>query len=318
MQIGEFTLESRIRRGSTGEVWRGAHIPTGKKVIVKFFSAETNGVAEKIFRLNNEAMLFGRLRYPGAPEPVKAGMADGMAYIALSPGDGECLMDILKRQKVLPESAALRHTKDIACFLEFAWEKHRVVHRNVKPSNIFISSDGRAAIFDMSLAKSASDNMSISRKGLVLGTRGFMSPEQEEGLELDHRSDIFTLGLNLCVMVTGLMPGDDWSGQAAGVSGHCAALIAKMTAGRKEDRQRTWREAIDDINAVMEGRSPAANRPAPPPGSPGGGAPQKTKQFPQNPDQYKTTLKLTSFANPEKKDAPAPRHGRTVILKKRV
>lgn len=208
--VGRYRIERRIGEGAMADVYR-AHDPSIDRVIaIKILKAEFRQNPEIAARFLREAKAAGALSHPNIVTIYDVGAVDGYPYIAMELLDGEPLDEVIRRLGRLPVPVVTRVGHQLAKALEYA-HGLGVVHRDIKPSNIMICDNGRTAkILDFGIARMgeadrvrAEVNMLRTQVGQVLGTPRYMSPEQALGLEIDHRSDLFSLGVVLYEMITG-------------------------------------------------------------------------------------------------------------------
>ena len=155
-------------------------------------------------RFYQEAKAAGRLSHPNIVTIYDVGKSGDVAYIAMEFLQGQELRDIMNKGGLLPVDQVLDIAAQVAQGLAYAHE-HDIVHRDVKPSNIMVSSDGHVKITDFGIARMASSAVR-TQTGTVLGSPKYMSPEQVLGKAIDQRSDIFSLGVMLYEMLTGQAP----------------------------------------------------------------------------------------------------------------
>src|SRR5437588_3748429 len=212
MVIGQYRVISKIGEGGMGEVYRARDTKLGRDVAIKVLPAAFSADTERLRRFEQEAQAAGALNHPNILVIFHIGTHDGAPYIVSELLEGETLRERLAGA-ALPQRKAIDYALQIAKGLAAAHEKG-IVHRDIKPDNIFITDDGRVKILDFGLAKltSATDGTSQTevptRKvntdpGTVMGTMGYMSPEQLKGHPVDHRSDIFSFGAILYEMLSG-------------------------------------------------------------------------------------------------------------------
>src|SRR6266498_267147 len=211
--LGNYKVVSAIGAGGMGEVYRARDTKLGRDVAIKVLPASLSESAERLNRFEQEAQAAGALNHPNILVIHHIGIHDGAPYIVSELLEGETLRERMGGA-ALPQRKAIDYALQIAKGLAAAHEKG-IVHRDIKPDNIFITHDGRVKILDFGLAKltSATDgNQSQTevptRKvntdpGTVMGTMGYMSPEQLKGQAADHRSDIFSFGAILYEMLSG-------------------------------------------------------------------------------------------------------------------
>src|SRR5882724_4938819 len=211
--IAQYTIVSKIGEGGMGEVYRARDAKLGRDVAIKVLPASFSENTDRLNRFEQEAQAAGALNHPNILVIYHIGTHGGAPYIVSELLEGETLRDRMAGA-ALPQRKALDYALQIARGLAAAHGKG-IVHRDLKPDNIFITDDGRVKILDFGLAKltSATDVTQSqsevpTRKvntdpGTVMGTMGYISPEQLKGQPADHRSDIFSFGAILYEMLSG-------------------------------------------------------------------------------------------------------------------
>jgi serine/threonine-protein kinase len=209
-KIGRYKIVDELGRGAMGVVYRAQDPALDRTVALKtiILSDEAEGGADYAKRFFLEAKAAGKLTHPNIVTTFDFGEEDGVAYMAMELLEGTDLRERLK-DGALPAAEAVDTAAQIAQGLAFAHERG-VVHRDVKPANIMLLERGTAKIMDFGIARMRAADHKTST-GMVLGTPKYMSPEQIVGTPVDHRSDIFSLGIVLYEMLTGvrLFSGDD-------------------------------------------------------------------------------------------------------------
>jgi len=211
-KLGPYEIISPLGAGGMGEVYRARDTILGRDVAIKILHPVTVNDPDRLRRFRTEAQTTASLSHPNIVAIYYVGEQDGTPYIASELLEGESLRERL-RAGVLPLRKSTDIALQIAEGLAAAHEKG-IVHRDLKPENIFLTKDGRAKILDFGLAKLTHpeenggdlDGATLtigSAPGVVLGTVGYMSPEQVRGKTLDSRSDIFSFGLILYEMISG-------------------------------------------------------------------------------------------------------------------
>jgi serine/threonine-protein kinase len=210
-QIGRYRILGELGRGAMGVVYRAKDPALDREVALKTINladdAEERVAYEK--RFFQEAKAAGKLTHPHIVTTYDFGEEEGVAYMAMELLDGTELRERL-REGALPAAEAVDIARQVADALAFAHERG-VVHRDVKPGNIMLLARGQAKIMDFGIARMRTTADFKTSTGMVLGTPKYMSPEQIGGLPVDNRSDIFSLGIVLYEMLTGvrLFAGDD-------------------------------------------------------------------------------------------------------------
>jgi len=217
MSLGPYEILSQIGAGGMGDVWRARDKRIGRDVAVKVLPDAYGADDERVQRFEQEARAAGALNHPGLVTIFDVGTTEGAPYLVMELLEGETLRDVLGHTTAtpLPQRRAIDYAIQIASALATAHEKG-IIHRDLKPENLFIVSDGRVKILDFGLAKLAGDATDVDGRrrtarhltasGMVVGTPGYMSPEQVRAHPLDPRTDIFALGTVLYEMLIGHSP----------------------------------------------------------------------------------------------------------------
>ena len=211
--IAQYTIVSKIGEGGMGEVYRARDPKLGRDVAIKVLPASLSENVDRLNRFEQEAQAAGALNHPNILSIYHIGTHDGAPYIVSELLEGETLRERMAGG-ALPQRKAIDYGLQIVKGLAAAHEKG-IVHRDIKPDNIFITDDGRVKILDFGLAKLTAAVNGVesqtevpTRKvntdpGTVMGTMGYISPEQLKGKHVDHRSDIFSFGAILYEMLSG-------------------------------------------------------------------------------------------------------------------
>ncbi|HUU35443.1 MAG TPA: serine/threonine-protein kinase [Vicinamibacterales bacterium] len=217
--IGHYEIVEQLGAGGMGVVYRARDTRLNRSVAFKVLSAQFATDPDRRRRFLQEARSAGAVNHPAIAQIYDADEADGVAYITMEFVEGRTVRSLIANRE-LDLLAALEVGTQVAEGLQKAHDA-RIVHRDIKSDNIMVTPDGHAKILDFGLAKpmepesSAGDadadamitrTMEATQAGMVVGTIGYMSPEQARGRALDHRSDLFSLGVVLYEMVTGEMP----------------------------------------------------------------------------------------------------------------
>ncbi|MFQ5790066.1 MAG: serine/threonine-protein kinase, partial [Acidobacteriota bacterium] len=189
--IGKYQILGKIGEGAMGVIYRAQDPFLGRSVAIKALSANLLKDTESRQRFLREARLAGSLTHKNMVTIYDMGCEDDQVYLALEYLEGEDLTRRLRRPQRLSLEEKIRIIAEIAAGLAHAHQKG-IVHRDVKPSNIFICESGEVKILDFGLARVAASE--LTRTGQVLGTPNYMSPEQVMGERVDPRADVFSLG----------------------------------------------------------------------------------------------------------------------------
>ena len=212
-RLGPYEITAKLGEGGMGEVYRARDSKLDREVAIKVLPAHLASDAEALSRFEREAKAVAALSHPNILAIFDFGREGETAFAAMELLEGETLRERLVAG-ALPARKALEIAAQVARGLAAAHERG-IVHRDLKPDNLFLTQDGQVKILDFGLARQAERHDSQSQllaaptqgpgtaPGAVLGTVGYMSPEQVRGEPADHRSDIFSLGVVLYEMLTG-------------------------------------------------------------------------------------------------------------------
>jgi serine/threonine protein kinase len=201
-RIGNCVLQRQIGKGGMGAVYLAHHVGLNKPVAIKIMSAALIGSQTNIQRFMREAQMAASLEHPNVVQVFDVGEAQGLYYLAMQYVVGSSLDRILEERGRLPLAEVAPIVKGVARALDAAHEKG-VVHRDIKPANILLTKDGAVKVVDFGLARAADANEGLSMSGQIVGTPFYMSPEQAQGMPLDVRSDLYSLGATFFHLVTG-------------------------------------------------------------------------------------------------------------------
>ena len=210
-RLGPFEILAPLGAGGMGEVYRARDTRLGREVAVKVLSPEFSGDADRRKRFEQEASSASALNHPNIVTIHEIGSTDGTIYIAMEVVDGKTLREVLHG-----DALSTKKLLDLAYQISDGLAKAHaagIVHRDLKPENVMVSRDGAVKILDFGLAKllktqpeegsNLPTSVSETRAGTVMGTVGYMSPEQASGKPADFRSDQFSLGSIFYEMATG-------------------------------------------------------------------------------------------------------------------
>lgn len=206
-KIGKYTIQETLGKGSMGLVYKALDPDIDRTVAVKVvhFDAAAAGQDEENLRLRfmQEAKAAGRLCHPNIIAIYDIGREDGYLYIVMQYIEGKNIQQLLSAGRTFTPLETLNIIVPLCRALDFA-HQNGVIHRDVKPGNIILDRSGQPFLADFGVAKLAQVN--LTRSGLVFGTPGYISPEQFMGEKIDGRSDLFSLGVMLYVLLTGQEP----------------------------------------------------------------------------------------------------------------
>ena len=260
-KLGRYEIRSQIGAGGMGEVYLAEDVKLNRKVALKLLRADVVANADRVRRFEQEAKAAAALNHPNIAHIYEIGEADGLSFISMEFIDGQTMTDLLRGGTDLPR--ILRYLQHVAEGLAKA-HAAGIVHRDLKPDNIMINRDGHVKILDFGLAKliasptagnsEASSNVATaileqhSTPGTILGTAGYMSPEQAQGkvTEIDHRSDIFSFGCILFEAATGqrAFAGDDAIDTLNKVIREQVPAVSSINPAAPADLQRIIRRCL--------------------------------------------------------------------------
>ena len=272
-QLGRYEIISELGQGAMGVVYKAKDPLIDRVVAIKTINL---GLAldekeEYEGRFYQEAKAAGRLSHPNIVTIYDVGKSGDFAYIAMEFLQGRELRDIMNSGGLLSVEQVLDIAAQVALGLAYA-HRHDIVHRDVKPSNIMVLSDGHVKITDFGIARMASAAVR-TQTGMVLGSPKYMSPEQVMGKEIDQRSDIFSLGVMLYEMLTGQAPFDGEnvnaimyqtlntipvspSSLSSNVPEMANFIVAKALAKELESRYQTAKDLVADLRACRATLAP--------------------------------------------------------------
>jgi len=249
-QDGELVPGTRYRvtrligSGGMGRVYEVEHVELGKRFVLKALQRELSRREDLVARLRNEWRALARLEHPNIVSVTDAGTSDNdVPFYVMERLEGETLSSLLHRHRRLVPQQALAIAAGILDGLHAA-HQIGVVHRDVKPPNIFLTAPTTVKVLDFGIAKIKDAKDVITARGLAVGTPRYMSPEQAQGSPVDARSDIYATGLMLFEMVSGLGPFDD-------ARDHNELLLAHL--GRKAPLLSSISVVAPELDAVVAG-----------------------------------------------------------------
>ena len=266
--IGPYRAIRQLGAGGMGEVFLAYDDHLGRNIALKLLPDHLASDADHLTRLRNEARTASSLNHPNIVTIYDIGRDDGRAFVAMEYVDGHTLRELLRAGQ-LPVKKALQIAAQIADGLAAA-HKRGLVHRDLKPDNIMITSEGLVKILDFGLAKSIElESGDVSEPGTIVGTYAYMSPEQARAGEVDYRSDQFSFGAILYELLTGRRAFDGASGVetlfmvvrdeppalsvvAPGVPPPVRWIVDRCLSKDAEDRYVSTRDLARDIQYIRD------------------------------------------------------------------
>jgi Tol biopolymer transport system component/serine/threonine protein kinase/formylglycine-generating enzyme required for sulfatase activity len=204
MTLGPYRIVERIGRGGMATVYKAFHATMNRHVAIKVLPEEFAGDPGFRARFEREAQTVAQLQHPHILPVFDYGEERGISYLVMPYIPTGTLKEYMAQEGQLPLDEAARILTRLAEALDYA-HRQGVIHRDIKPDNVLFDEDGNALLTDFGLTRMVEGGGSLTGTG-VIGTPAYMSPEQGQGQRLDHRSDIYSLGIVLYEMVTGDVP----------------------------------------------------------------------------------------------------------------
>lgn len=258
-----YRVVRNLGRGAQGDVYEVEHLRLKTRFAAKVLLSAISRSPAAIRRFEREAMAASRLEHPGIVRVLNFDETeDGMPFAVMELVDGEGLDRVIERGP-MPAKLALDYAMQVAAALEVAHAAN-VVHRDIKPTNILVAKDGRIRVTDFGISKildlEEGDPKKLTRTGAALGTPMYMAPEQAKAEPVDHRADMFALGLVLIEMMSGRPPSQstntyrlileratqptpDPETAVPGIARGVAAVVRRMTMTDRNARYANMREA---------------------------------------------------------------------------
>lgn len=267
--IGDYVIKTKIGTGSIGTVFRANQISLGRTVALKVLSpAYTTRKGMEDFL--SEARAAAKLNHPNLVQAFAVGESDGYCFMAMTLLSGMTVKNRMKQTQTIPVDEALHIVQQVAEALHYAWLEAKIIHRDVKPENIMLTDEGLVKLADLGLAmrpKDWKEGMEIS------GSPSYMSPEQFYGEKLDSRSDIYSLGVMLYQMLSGMLPFRAENVQELAlqhtqeeavplsklnlrIPPMVSALVKKMMAKQPEERFQSMEDLLGQVWKIRQKTAP--------------------------------------------------------------
>src|SRR5262245_2105488 len=198
-----YVIRRKLGSGGMADVYLAEDQELGRRVALKLLNDRHAADDQFVERFRREAQSAAGLSHPNIVSIFDRGRAEGTYYIAMEFLEGRTLKELLIRNGPTPIPIAIDYARQILSALSFA-HRNGIIHRDIKPHNIVVGSDGRLKVTDFGIARSGASQM--TEAGSIVGTAQYLSPEQARGARVDPRSDIYSLGIVLYEMLTGHVP----------------------------------------------------------------------------------------------------------------
>jgi eukaryotic-like serine/threonine-protein kinase len=264
---GRYRIVRRIGSGGMANVYLAEDQELGRRVAIKILNDRHANDEQFVERFRREAKNAASLSHPNIVSIYDRGLAEGTYYIAMEHLDGRNLKELLIARGPAPPKIAIQYTRGILAALAFA-HRHSIVHRDIKPHNVLVDRDNRVKVTDFGIARAGASQM--TEAGSIVGTAQYLSPEQARGTAVDHRSDLYSVGVVLYELLTGEVPftGDSPveiamkhlsaqpplpSDRRDSVPHELDLVVARALAKDPADRYQSAEEMDADLVSVAEG-----------------------------------------------------------------
>ncbi|MDB5352943.1 MAG: serine/threonine protein kinase [Planctomycetota bacterium] len=267
--LGDFLVERMLGQGGMGEVYLARQVSLDRPVALKVLRPEWTSNPTYMARFESEAWAAAKLNHPNIVHIYTLGGFEGIRFIAMEYVQGTNLREHLQKKGALDLPVALSIMRQSGLAVQAAGEAG-LIHRDIKPENMLLTKKGQLKVADFGLARlPESDRLHLTAPGMTLGTPMYMSPEQVQGREVDHRSDLYSLGVTFYHMLSGSPPFTAETAVALALKHvseapeslgkrrkklppELVALVMKLMAKSPEGRYQSAGEMLKDLSRVRE------------------------------------------------------------------
>jgi eukaryotic-like serine/threonine-protein kinase len=272
MDIPGFEIEQRIGSGGMATVWKARQLSLDRIVALKVLRSEFASDHDEVRDFVNEARAAAHLKHPNIIQVHDVAEHGGLYFIVMEFVAGETLASLLDRTGPISTRQAVRIAGDVVRALTYAWDSAGMIHRDIKPDNIMLDTDGTVKLADLGLARRPAPRTAVGAEGPIEGTPNYMAPEQARGSSrLDVRTDMYSLGATLYHLMTGRLPFADadpervMQAQIEGqlpnphalnpaVTHGLAAFIRRLMMKDPDNRFPDWNTVQGQLRKVAAGR----------------------------------------------------------------
>jgi eukaryotic-like serine/threonine-protein kinase len=269
---GRYRIQRKLGAGGMADVYLAEDQELGRRVAIKILNDRHANDDQFIERFRREAKNAAALNHPSIVSIYDRGEAEDTYYIAMEFLDGRTLKELIVSRGAAPINVAIEYARQILSALRFA-HRHGIVHRDIKPHNVLVDSEGRVKVTDFGIARAGTSQM--TETGSIVGTAQYLSPEQARGGEIDPRSDLYSLGVVLYELLTGKTPFDGEtpveiamkhlsnppqppSKLRSDIPPELDQVVMRALAKNPDDRYQNAEEMEADLERVARGRPVAA------------------------------------------------------------
>lgn len=255
--LPQYEIMSLLGRGGMGAVYQGRQPVLDRLVAIKILPPGLDKIDSSFSeRFRHEAVAMAKLNHPGLVAVYDFGQTtNGMLYLVMEHVDGTDVAHMLAQMGRLPAEQAMAITAHVCDALKYAHER-KVVHRDIKPANVMVGYNGVVKVADFGLAKmnQGGESTGLTQSGMAMGTMQYMAPEALTlGVSVDHRADIYAMGVMLYQMLTGQLPKGVFKPPSVLVAGLDPRYDAIITKAMKEDRSQRYQQVTElrrDLDAL--------------------------------------------------------------------
>ncbi len=280
MTLGDFEVERLLGRGGMGEVYLARQVSLNRPVALKVLRPDMIARPGYLKRFEAEAAAVAKINHPNIVHVYMLGMVDDVRFIAMEYVQGTNLRDYISKKGALDLPLALSIMRQAGVAIGAAGERG-LIHRDIKPENLLLTKKGQVKVADFGLCRDQEADVHHTQPGVTLGTPQYMSPEQVQGHALDHRSDLYSLGVSSYHMLAGVVPfrGDTPIAVALkhlkdepvrlivhrpDIPAELDRLVMKLMAKKPADRYQSAAEMLRDLSKIREAlHAPSVAVPAP-------------------------------------------------------
>lgn len=274
MKLPGFDIIDKIGEDRLTVIWKASQMSLNRDVALRVLRPEFVGDAAQVQEFLAEGRIIAKLKHPGIIQVFDVVAKDDVCLLVVEHVSGSALSKIIEADKIVPPRRALNLARQMAEALKYAWQATHLLHRNLKPENVYVDHDDHVhlAFFGHSKVATPMEKSSGESDGTLVGTPYYMSPEQAQcQADLDSRSDMYSLGAVLYQMVTGSVPFEAHDPMTAAdkhiadqiphprtlnpsLARSMGTLIENLMAKDRNFRPSNWDGVVDDINKLLAGK----------------------------------------------------------------